>query len=236
MRIMAGLTLLVLALPALAQDNEAEKLYRSFEKKLRTAKTVEFDFEGAADGKAFKLKMKGNVKLAEGRVARLDLEMSEGPKSEKMLMISDGKSTYMKQGDKANVRPRKDGDPEAEEIRGAFARVGMAPAFMLGRRADGTEKRGSVDEELDKGYRLSNFKLLPDEMVAGKKARVIEYNVVIEGKQTCVAKIWFDATTQLPLKRTFAITGELAVDMVDTFSTFTMDAKIDPKAFEIPQN
>jgi hypothetical protein len=62
MRCFFSVSLMLFAVPAVAQDNEAERLYRAMEKKLTAAKTLEIELHGevpAGDKAATQMDFRG---------------------------------------------------------------------------------------------------------------------------------------------------------------------------------
>src|SRR5690242_15316271 len=97
MRWMTAVALVLVAAPAYGQENDAEKLYRAMEKKIRSAKTMHSVFDGQmTGGEGKKGVLKGEVRLAEGEKAHLVLAGDFAGKSMKMTFISDGKKAYSK--------------------------------------------------------------------------------------------------------------------------------------------
>ena len=65
--------LALVAWPAGAQENEGEKLFRSMEQKLRTAKTLQLRFESSVTIPPNTGSVKGTLILGEGDKLRLEL-------------------------------------------------------------------------------------------------------------------------------------------------------------------
>ena len=63
---------------------------------------------------------------------------------------------------------------------------------------------------------------------------MIQYTVTEKGGGTSSVKMWLDAKTSLPVK--LAMTGLQAGinDITETYSEFTIDAKVDAKLFKLP--
>jgi hypothetical protein len=88
--------------------------------------------------------------------------------------------------------------------------------------------------------KVSEFKLTGKEKIGERITQVIEYtvtevkDVISPGKWRM--KMWLDAQTHLPVKLTMTM-DELAdiSATTDTFSEFTVDAKVDAKSFELPK-
>jgi outer membrane lipoprotein-sorting protein len=95
MRWLTALALLaVTAWPAVAQDNEAEKLFRAMEQKVRSAQTLRLRFDLSVAGA---LGTKGNVKgtlvLGEGDKYRVEMEGKVFGQAVRGTEVSDGTRT-----------------------------------------------------------------------------------------------------------------------------------------------
>src|SRR5438477_12894503 len=74
-----------------AEENEAEKLFRSMEQQIRTAKTLQIHFDAivtGADGK--KGNVKGTLTLGEGDKLRVEAEGKLFSEESKFTLVSDG--------------------------------------------------------------------------------------------------------------------------------------------------
>src|SRR5262249_54660614 len=92
MRWLLSAAAVLMGLPALAQQNDAEKLFRTMEKQVREAKGIKLAFSVEGDfGKDKKMTAKGSVVIAEGNKARVDLDAKQAGQDFKLQMYSDGK-------------------------------------------------------------------------------------------------------------------------------------------------
>ncbi len=84
---------------------------------------------------------------------------------------------------------------------------------------------------------MSDFKLAGEEKIGERNTQVIQYTITAKGKNPNVLsmKVWLDAKTNLPVK--LAMTGGSSdiTDITETYSEFTIDAKVDAKLFELPK-
>jgi len=88
--------------------------------------------------------------------------------------------------------------------------------------------------DLDKDAPVTNFKLGSKEMVGDKTAQVVTYQLDFQGTSANMS-VWIDAKTHLPLKRVVAADQDGQMHRItETYSTFVIDPKLDPKLFEIP--
>jgi hypothetical protein len=234
MRWLAVLPVLCVVGPASAQENDAEKLYRAMENKVRTAKTLQVAFDGEFDAQVIKATMKGMLYATKGNKTRVEGDLEIGGKTQKMLTITDGKVKYSKLIGEGKVDPNpRDIDQLDAMAPGMLARVGMVGQFVFVKLADPNKKPEPFD--LDKEVPIKNFKLGAKEMVGNRSAQVVEYQVDVMGK-TAQASVWIDTQTQLPLKRLVILqekgqTGRIS----ESYETFTVNATLDPKLFDIPK-
>jgi outer membrane lipoprotein-sorting protein len=229
MRWLALLLVFAFVVPVHAQDKEAEKLYRTMEKKISTCKSLQttFDAEMGMGGLAFKFK--GTLRLAEGDKARIEMDLNFMEKQMKMLMVSDGKTMYTKQDDQVQTT-EKPGESGKDMLGGCVARIGLGSAFMVMGTRPG-EKKEKFD--LDKELPVRDFKLGAREKIGEANAQVVEYTVTATGQQFKVS-VWIDVQTSLPLKRTMTADKD-GVRFTESYSAFTIDGRLDPKMFEIPK-
>jgi hypothetical protein len=237
MRWFSLLAVLTMAAPAYGQKNEAEQLYRAMEKKIRSAKSLQLTFTGEMASDGMKLTCKGTAKMAAGNKFRLEMDTDIFGKAEKMLYISDGKSTYGKMGDKVDPKPEAPEPGMYEKATGLISRLGMTGSFFLY-----IESRSSTDPpkkepfDLDKKLPIKNFKLGPNVKIGQRDAQVVEYVIELDGKPVKMS-VSIDVQSQLPLKLVAEGEGpgKKAFRMVETISAFTIDGKIDAKVFELPK-
>jgi hypothetical protein len=225
---------LCLAAPASAQDGDAEKLYRAMEKKVREAKALHIVVTGEIDVQvAGKGTFKGTVDTAAGNKVRLDMEAESA--GTKMLSITDGKTRYTKEGDKVKVDPNPWNIDQLDKmVPGLIGRVGIFVTFMFIEPIDRSKKPEPFD--LDKDVAIKSFKLGAREMVGTRQAQVVEYQNEGNGK-TLKASVWIDTQTQLPLKRLLVNekAGKTLSTITETYDTFVVNGKPDPKLFDIPK-
>src|SRR5437588_2800662 len=92
MRWLLSAAAVLLGLPALAQQNDAEKLFRSMEKQVREAKGFTLVFSVNVDfGKDKKMTANGYVVISDGNKARFDVNAKQGDQAFKSQMYADGK-------------------------------------------------------------------------------------------------------------------------------------------------
>ena len=123
------LTLALLALvawPAAAQENEAEKLFRAMEQKVRTAKTLQLRFDSSVTIPPQTGSLKGTLILGEGDKVRLEFGGKPFGVEFKLTVVSDGTTMSLKD----SAEPKKDKTIKAPKalganVRGALPRLGV---------------------------------------------------------------------------------------------------------------
>jgi outer membrane lipoprotein-sorting protein len=229
--------LLLVAAPAHGQQNEAEKLFRAMEKKIRSAKSLQLTFAGELTGDGVKVTFKGTAYLAAGDKLRLEADNNLLGKDEKMLLISDGTSMYAKAGDKVDPKPQPPEPGLYEKASSMIPRLGMTGAFYLfvefSASTDPPKKKEAF--VIETKLPVKDFKLGPKEKVGQRDAQVVEYTIDLGGKPAKIA-VSIDVQSQMPLK--FVVVAEEAgkqvFRLVETISV-TVDGKLDSKLFEIPK-
>jgi outer membrane lipoprotein-sorting protein len=234
MRFVTLVTLLFVAVPAYGQDNDAERLYRAMEKEVRSAKTLHFAFDGQINMMGMQGTMKGEAWLAEGQKGNISLEGEFPGDKMKLTRISDGKSTYSKMNEKVDVTAHKPEEQHTEQVLGMVARVGMTVGFMTSRKRTPDDKEPF---DLDKMAAIKDFKLGAKEKIGKHNTQAVDYQVTMPDGITAKATVWIDTETKLPVKREIGVQkgGVEEARITETYSTFTVDGKIDAKLFELPK-
>jgi outer membrane lipoprotein-sorting protein len=224
---------LLLASRAVAQENEAEKLFRALEKKVRAAKSLEVVFEGSGTGGDIKAKFKGKLLVGDGNRFRIETEAAVDGKKNHSLLASDGKLVYSKGVSSATWLAHAE---NTARVRAYFARGGFSAT------GDCLDPESGV-ADLDKALAPADFKLGAKEKIGGKDAQVVECMLTVAKKggasETRKMALWIDPKTQLPLQRRLEFkegNPGVTVTLVETYPTFTLDAKIDAKAFALPKS
>ena len=155
--------------PAAAQVNEAEKLFQSMENKLRTAKTLRCRFDSTLAGADQKVSLKGTLILGEGDKLRLEFDGKHDGDAVKVTLVSDGtnlstRDSSERKKDKTEKAPKALG----ANARGTLSRMGVA-IFWNG-LIRGSNLRPDV-------LTVSGFKLGNKEKIGARNTQVIEYTV-----------------------------------------------------------
>jgi outer membrane lipoprotein-sorting protein len=236
MRQLSLLIVTLLVVPAAAQENDAEKLFRAMEKKIRAAKSFQMDFEGEVSAGTAKMTVKGKAAFAEKNNCRIEATNEVNGKEGKTLIVADGKTFYWQPPkDNTPAQTRQVVDIDQENWQGFIARCGVlssAQSFYF-------VKQPKAGESFDIGTIVSvtDFKLGTKEKVGGKETQIVQFTATI-AKDAMKATVWIDPQTQLPVK--FALEGTAkaggrSILITETYSNFTVDSKLDAKTFEIPK-
>jgi outer membrane lipoprotein-sorting protein len=118
-----------------------------------------------------------------------------------------------------------------------LARLGVSGCLLISDKVmpayHPSEKPEAYDA--DKVLLVKDFKLGLSEKVGGREIQVVIY--VIQSKCSKVplqASVWIDTQTHLPAKRVLIVDeGQRAWRITESYSEFTIDAKIDPKLFQV---
>jgi outer membrane lipoprotein-sorting protein len=234
---------------ALAQDKEAEKLFRDMEKKIKGAKALEIVFTYKLEGK----RAKGSLLLTNHDKARLRVSGHYYPGIEgnpSFELISDGKRFKTKG---AEIGVKTTGvpyiDPEGQTTAGDTGKGFHAMlAVVLSRGGIGymvyglpywIQGDGGIDLDPDKPesrMTVYDFKAGAAEKVGERKAKVLRYRFGKGGKGDAEITLWIDAENGLPLKRVFSNPKGVFVGRItETYSQINLHPKIDGKAFELPK-
>ncbi len=242
-----GFLAAVLVPTALAQDKEAEKLFRDMEKKIKEAKALEIVFTYQLNGKT----AKGSVLLTKDDKARLRASGHYYPGVEgnpSFELVSDGKR-FKTKGAKIGVASNGIPyiDPEEEATAGdtgkgfhkmcavVLSRGGVGYFFYtLPYRIQGD---GGVDPDTPESkMTVYDFKASGTEKVGERQAKVVRYRFGKGGKGDAEVTLWIDAENGLPLKRVFSnAIGVFVGRFTETYPAFNLNPKIDAKAFELPK-
>ncbi len=210
-----------------AQGNEAEKLFRAMEEKIKAAKAVAvtFDIEIELKGNAEKGKLKGSVLFTKDNKARL--KMSGKIMGEKMAieMISDGKR--MKWAESPDTIAK------AAEARTRTNLHSLLSAMLSGPGLLQTYGDLSPVPPAPT-FRLAHFKAGAAERVGGREARVITYDAIMLG-DTIEVTLWIDAETLLPLKRLIVFERNGKPGSITESCAFNLDPMIEVKSFLLPK-
>ena len=241
MRWLLTLALMALAAwPAVAQENEAEKLFRGMEKSVRAAKTLQLRFEASITGAdAKKWNVKGTLILGAGDKLRVESEGKLFGEESKFTFVSDGTDMKSFGYTKAAGQPKQDKTETEKPPKGAgiflresLPRDGFFWCFL------NMNRRGELPANL---FKLSDFKLAGKEKIGERNTQVIQFTTTVKEKgkdkdpNVLSMKLWIDAKTNLPVRLAMTGGGSDITDITETYSEFTIDGKVDAKSFELPK-
>jgi outer membrane lipoprotein-sorting protein len=189
--------------------------------------------DGEVDSQGIKGTVKATIYATQGNKSRMEIDFDIDGKADKLLFLTDGKARYTKQGDKGTLDPNpKKAEQEGKLVPGTIARIGITGAMLMARSVKPGEEK---EVDLDKDAPVTNFELGAKEMVGDKTAQVVTYKLDFDGTSAKMS-VWIDTKTQLPLKRVVAVDQDGQMHRItETYSTFAIDPKLDPKLFEIPK-
>src|SRR5207244_7086900 len=237
--------LLLAAAPAYGQENEGEKLFKDMEKKLRSAKSLHFEFDSEVRANGEKVRGSGSFDLAEGRTKfRIKSEVKQGDRNlEGLLAVSDGKATYAKSRLSPDARTLPAARPFNDNHLSLLARAGVTMFFNVCQAGPlpFAPRLANFEDDIDKSIVVKNFQLGAKEKIGEQDTQIVHYEFSpAKEKDAARVTVWVDTKTHLPVKQAVVISttaGGKPVKQEDviTFRTFTVDGPIDPKVLELPK-
>jgi outer membrane lipoprotein-sorting protein len=225
------------------QVNDAEKLFRAMEEKIKAAKAVEVTFDFTATAKGKKEKFTGSLLFTQDNKARLKMRVPEEGK-DAIEMVSDGKQmkvAYPPQETLAKVEALQ----TPTDLHNLFSTMVSGPSLVL------TYDMLNVPEWFPGGGQYKGpgrwpFRVVEFEFVAGagtkvggRDAKVIIYRVLDlpgPGGGDCTFTLWIDAETLLPLKRLIASDGsDEEPGSITEVCNINLAPKINAGAFALPK-
>ncbi|HVS35983.1 MAG TPA: hypothetical protein VMS17_10425 [Gemmataceae bacterium] len=225
------LTLPLLALtawPAAAEQNEAEKLFRGMEEKVRAAKTLQLRFDlSITDALGKKGSVKGALILGDGDKYRSEGEGKLFGEAVKGVDVSDGTERKA-----AGDPPPLDNAAASPKGVGAYFRAALPrEGFFLSSLE--MERRNDLPPDR---FQLSDFRLADKEKIGERNTQAIQYTMRFKGAGDPLSmKLWLDAESNLPVKLVVMEGKSDWKDLTETYSEFAIDAEVDAKSFELPK-
>src|SRR6266498_551937 len=209
---------------ALAQDNEAEKLFRNLEKTIKAAKAIQVAAEISTqfqNGKGQEDKFKASLLLTRDNKTQLKLDGETNGEAFNCAITADGQ----------RVRASKTGFPEPKEgplpkklhdrLSAMTCRLGlMGGVIFVVMRRGGEEAEVDVEAMMP----VTDFKREAGEKVRGRDTTAISYTTAGRGKDKARVTLWLDAKTLLPLKRVLVGGGER---ITETYKEFNLNPTIE---------
>jgi outer membrane lipoprotein-sorting protein len=221
--------------------NDAAKLYRAMEEKIKAAKAVEVTFEFSAKVKGKEEKLKGSLVFTKDNKARLTMGVPEDGK-DRIEMVSDGKQMKV-------AYPPQETLAKTEALRTPAALHDLLASMVSGPGMLATYDMLNVPEWFPDGgkytgpgrwpFRVTDFEAAAPTKVGGRDAKVITYRVLDlpgpAGSGDITFTLWIDAETLLPLKRLLVADGAEGPVSVTEVCTMRLDPKIDAGTFALPK-
>jgi outer membrane lipoprotein-sorting protein len=229
MRWLLTMAVAAVAVPAYAGENDAEKLFRQMEKKIQTAKTVQVRFDATISIFGMGGSIKGTAVHGDGDNMRVDADVAFADKKTKATLIGNGTKVFTKDSEKPAIDTKDSPKGLGNYLRSVLPRVGVFPGL------DEITK-GNELPKIDDIFKVSDFKLGAKEKVGSAETRVVEYTVLVRGKDKAAAKVWINTQTNLPAKLELRMESNgIAVELSETYAEFAIDGKVDSKLFEMPK-
>jgi outer membrane lipoprotein-sorting protein len=233
MRWWLAIVLGVVLVPAAQAQEAAQKLYEALEQKLSKAKALKFDFaiDGFHDREEEVIKWKGTMILADGNRLKVTFAGQEGKSRIHSTIVSDGKTLadqYQFDGKQPELHTSPVEKKLVDRVVGHLSPIGAYFGII-------NIPREFRDAAL---LKLSGFKMVGKDKVADRAAVVIEYQFPLTEKElTTTCKLWLDAQTNLPLKRTLEVpdTGKILFRAVEMYSGWELDLKLPEGTFTLPK-
>jgi outer membrane lipoprotein-sorting protein len=237
-----GLLAAALVPGTLAQDNEAEKLFRAMEKKITQAKAfkIVIAVETKGDEKEMVGSFKGFLLLTKDNKARLKVSGVEFGEAGQWQMVSNGKQVKLRPYSVGVLEFFKEEAtfPTPKNLHAHLAtrvsRLGVFPyiqrtAFLV---LGGDDPKA---DHPDRRLEMSDFRAGAPEKVGGRDAKVVHIKTNLSGirERDAAFTIWIDAKTLLPLKRVIVPDTRSKYTITEIYKEFTLDPKIDAGAFDL---
>jgi outer membrane lipoprotein-sorting protein len=219
----------LLLVPAVQAQDAAQKLFEAMEQKLAKTKAHKIVFEIDTSDGGRETQLKGTLIFATGNRVKLTFEGQSAKKSVKGIITCDGKTV--------DLDAEEDGKPQKESRPAPDKLYENMSAWLI---------RASLFQGVVRGIAINNpigpgklpptdFKMIGKEKVGGRDALVIEYRLAPpDGKDSATCKVWFDAQTNLPLKRVLEAGGG-KFRVAETYTQWELDPKLPDGTFTMPK-
>jgi outer membrane lipoprotein-sorting protein len=221
--------------------NDAAKLFRAMEEKIKAAKGVEVAFEFSAKAKGKEEKLKGTLVFTKDNKARLTMRVPEEGK-DRIEMVSDGKQMKV-------AYPPKETLARTEALRTPAALHDLLASMLSGPSMLDTYPMLNAPEWFPDGgkytgsgrwpFRVTDFEAGAPTKVGGRDAKVITYRVLDlpgPGRSGGITfTLWIDAEILLPLKRLLVVDGPEGPVSITEGCNLCLNPKIDAGTFALPK-
>lgn len=212
--------------------NEAERLLREMDAKIAAAESIRIDFVINDNNNKDKKLTDGFLVIAKRN--RMHCEMIGMVAGS---VVSDGKRMVIVRGPsetKSLVPP----EWFNQTLQNWLGRGGTFMSFS--RLLEYVEMKHEKAPDAKLAPQVGNTRMLPSDDYEGVKAQVVEYDLtwpkVTGDADTARVRVWIDASTKLPLRRTmkFKMNSEEQT-FTATHVKFELNPKTDEKLFELPK-
>jgi outer membrane lipoprotein-sorting protein len=224
------ISFVALLLGAAPGQDEALESFRRMEQQVLKCKTFEAQIEFAITGAPADKEVKSRLLVARGNKMRYEIDMTAAGRPHKATIVSDGERMRT-----IGAVPRQNDQAPKQLTEIALSSVTRGGVWMTLHAVLENQDPAKEYKDFDpvKGFAVSDFKLGPKEMVAGREAQILEYNAKIAGELFPVT-VWIDSRTNLPLKRVLKGGPDLII-VTESYTKVALDEKADDKEFEIPK-
>jgi outer membrane lipoprotein-sorting protein len=214
--------------------NEAEKLFRAMQERIKAANAIQvaFNIQIKANGK--QARGKGSLVFTKENQAQFKMTMDEAGKEVTAEAISDGKR--MKFAKSPELIAKVEADPAPAVLHSLLGTMVSGPGLWLAYEGDylNAAAAGFFKRAVE-GIRLVFFEAGTPEKVGGRDAKVITYAMAgLPGAADYNVTLWIDAQTLLPLKRLIVPVGSESVRITEGCE-FILNPKIEAGAFKLPR-
>jgi hypothetical protein len=220
----------------LVQENEAEKLFRAMEKKIREARAfrVAVDIRITAEREKDKDQgghLKGSLILTQDNKARLTIRGKVAGEAVDREIVSDGKHITWK--DSLPEPPERATQTAPKKLHDRLSKL-LTRAGVYGTSESIAVANGFGEEIPASVQRVDawDFEGGGAAKVGGRDARVVRYKVGLKGEGAGRATLWIDARTLLPLQY---VIGDGTGGVTEIYQEFTLDPKVEAKSFALPK-
>jgi outer membrane lipoprotein-sorting protein len=218
----ASVMLLLLSVVA---DEKPEATFKKMDETIRKADSFQTEFSIAVKGD-FNFEAKGKLVVASGNRTKLEVTGTREKEQFSLNMVSDGKK--MQFVDDNWKQDPIDTKPDLNDtLLGGCNRIGIFSLFYLAIEVSTDKPKMKLEETMP----VSDIKAGGAEATAP----TLEYDVKLsKTKKPTKVQIWIDPKTHFPTKRVVMFKeGEKTITITETYTNSSINAKIDPKVFEL---
>jgi RNA polymerase sigma factor (sigma-70 family) len=199
----------------------AERLFGRMEDTLAKVKTLECFFEI----KLGILSYEGNLFLAEGNRARLEINEATKERRMRSFLVSNGVSLSYQDNGMSKSQVSKTPKDLNRGILTWLARPGIfVPQCPL---------PDVAAEDAKDRFPVSGFQFGNREKIGERESQRLEYQLSVKGQMDPMSvTVWLDVKTELPVKRVVTSAGQ-EVTVVETYEKLSLNEKVDAKKFEL---